>query len=175
MLLKLFADRPLHLADFFTLIQLLACSSACSSACSKNFDRKQLQSLLFFRFKLLRRWKDKKNDWRAVHGPVSFFKPARHVYVLPNRYGKSVIYRIAVLVVRKVKILQSNSHMVVSPLQALISGQLESCQRFKLKAVKIKCSRSCSTMTIKWRNSKKPKCFTAVRKPWKTSDPSRSF
>ena len=51
-----------------------------------------------------------------------------------------LIYQIAVLVARtgKVKILPSNALVVVvSPLDALISDQLESCQRFKLKAVKM--------------------------------------
>ena len=51
-----------------------------------------------------------------------------------------MIYQIAVLVARtgKVKILPSNALVVVvSPLNALISDQLESCQRLKLKAVKM--------------------------------------
>ena len=59
---------------------------------------------------------------------------------LPTRHGKTLIYQIAVLVARtgKVKILPSNALVVVvSPLNALISDQLESCQRFKLKAVKM--------------------------------------
>ena len=53
---------------------------------------------------------------------------------------KTLIYQISVLVVRtgKVKILPSNAFVVVvSPLNALISDQLESCQRLKLKAVKM--------------------------------------
>lgn len=42
------------------------------------------------------------------------------------------------LVARKVKILPSNSLVVVvSPLNALIADQRESCQRLKLKAVEI--------------------------------------
>ena len=54
-------------------------------------------------------------------------------------HGKTLIYLIAVLVARtgKGKILPSNALVVVvSPLNALISDQLESCQRLKLKAVK---------------------------------------
>ena len=59
---------------------------------------------------------------------------------LPTGQGKTLIYQIAVLVARtgKVKILPSNVFVVVvSPLNALISEQLESCQRLKLKAVKM--------------------------------------
>ena len=59
---------------------------------------------------------------------------------LPTEHGKTLIYQIAVLVARtgKVKILPSNALVVVvSPLNALISDQLESCQRLKLKAVKM--------------------------------------
>ena len=42
------------------------------------------------------------------------------------------------LVARKVKILPSNPLVVVvSPLNTLISDQVESCQRLKLKAVKM--------------------------------------
>ena len=58
---------------------------------------------------------------------------------LPTGHGKALIYQIAVLVARtgKVKILPSKAlAVVVSPLNALISDQLESCQRLKLKAVK---------------------------------------
>ena len=59
----------------------------------------------------------------------------------PTGHWKTLIYQIAVLVARtgKVKILPSNVLVVVvSPfkLNALISDQLESCQRLKLKAVK---------------------------------------
>ena len=51
---------------------------------------------------------------------------------------KTLIYRSAVLVARKVKILPSNSLVVVfSPLNALIADQRESCQRLKLKAVEM--------------------------------------
>ena len=53
-------------------------------------------------------------------------------------YEKTLIYHTAVLVARKVEFLPSNPLvMVVSPLNALIFDQLESCQRFKLKAVEM--------------------------------------
>ena len=59
---------------------------------------------------------------------------------MPTGHRKTVIYQIAVLVPRtgKVKILPSNALVaVVSPSNALIADQLESCQRLKLKAVKM--------------------------------------
>ena len=59
---------------------------------------------------------------------------------MPTGHGKTLIYQIALLVARtgKVNILQSNPLVVVvSPLNALISDQLDSCQRLKLKAVKM--------------------------------------
>ena len=59
---------------------------------------------------------------------------------MPTGHGKTLIYQIAVLVAGtgKVKILPSNAVVVVvSPLNALISDQLEYCQRLKLKAVKM--------------------------------------
>ena len=52
---------------------------------------------------------------------------------------KTLIYQIAVLVAKKVIILQSNPLVVVvSLLNELISNQLESCQRLKLKGFKMK-------------------------------------
>ena len=52
--------------------------------------------------------------------------------------GDEMIYHTAVLVARKVKILPSNSLVVVvSPLNALIADQRESCERLKLKAVEM--------------------------------------
>ena len=49
---------------------------------------------------------------------------------------KTLIYHTAALVARKVKILPSNSLVVVvPPLNALIADQRESCQKLKLKAV----------------------------------------
>ena len=59
---------------------------------------------------------------------------------MPTGYGKTLIYEIAVLVARrgKVKILPLNALVVVvSKLNAFISDLLESCQRLKLKDVKM--------------------------------------
>ena len=57
---------------------------------------------------------------------------------LATGHQKTLIYHTAVLVARKVKILPSNPLvMAVSPLNALISDQVESCQRLKLKAVEM--------------------------------------
>ena len=87
---------------------------------------------------------------------------------------KTLINHTAVLVARKVKILPSNPLVVVvSPLNALIDDQRESCQRPKLKAVEMVRELFDNDDTL--RSSKMPKCFTTVRKPWKTSDPSTSF
>ena len=90
---------------------------------------------------------------------------------------KTLIYHTAVLVARKVKILPSNSLVVVvSLLNALIADQRESCQRLKLKAVEMQRELFDNDNTLKeLKIPKMPKCFTAVRKPWKTSDPSSSF
>ena len=57
---------------------------------------------------------------------------------LATRDEKTLIYHTAVLVAQKVKILPSNSLVVVvSPLNTLIADQRESCQRLKLKAVEM--------------------------------------
>ena len=57
---------------------------------------------------------------------------------LATGHEKTLIYHTAVLVARKVKILPSYSLVVVvSPLNALIADQRESCQRLKLKAVEM--------------------------------------
>ena len=93
---------------------------ACSSACSKEFNRKELESLL--------------------SSALLDFLNGRDSTCLPTGHGKTLIYQVAVLVARtgKLKILPSNPLVVVvSPLNALISDQLESCQRLKLKAVKM--------------------------------------
>ena len=58
--------------------------------------------------------------------------------MLPTRHEKTLIYQIAVLVAHKVKIEPWNPLVVIlSALSALISDQLESCQRLELKAVKM--------------------------------------
>ena len=57
---------------------------------------------------------------------------------LPIGHEKSLIYQIAVLIARKVKIVPSSPLVVaVSPLNVLISDQVESCQRINQKAVKM--------------------------------------
>ena len=68
-----------------------------------------------------------------------FFLNRRDTFVcLATGDEKTLIYHTAVLVARKVKILPSNSLVVVvSPLNALIADQRESCQRLKLKAVEM--------------------------------------
>ena len=87
---------------------------------------------------------------------------------------KTLIFHTAVLVAKKVKILPSNPLVVVvSPLNALITDQRESCQRLKLTAVEMEQELFDNDNTLN--ELKMPKCFTAVRKPWKTSDPSSSF
>ena len=48
-----------------------------------------------------------------------------------------------------------------------------SYQRLKLKAVGMEQELFDNDDTLK--ELKKPKCFTAVQKPWKTTDPSSSF
>ena len=94
---------------------------------------------------------------------------------LATRDEKTLIYHTAVLVARKVKILPSNSLVVVvSPLNALIADQRESCQRLKLKAVEMEWELF-DDDTLKELKNIMPKCFTAVQKSWKTSDPRSSF
>ena len=84
MLLALLADRnlsPLRLAHFFTLIllsfiepTLLDITRSFTLVYSRDFDRKELQSLFFFRFGLPRRWKDKKKNWvRSILRPCFIF------------------------------------------------------------------------------------------------------
>ena len=105
-----------------------------------DFDRKELQSLFFFRFGLPRRWKDKKKKLSEEQFKALFhFLNRRDTFVcLATGDEKTLIYHTAVLVARKAKILPSNSLVVVvSPLNALIADQRESCQRLKLKAVEM--------------------------------------
>ena len=57
---------------------------------------------------------------------------------MPTAHEKTLIYQMAVLFAKKVKILPWNPLVVVvSPLNALIPDQLNSCQRLKLKAGKM--------------------------------------
>ena len=78
------------------------------------------------------------NQFKVLH----HFLNGRDTFAcLPTGHRKTLIYQIAVLVPRtgKVNILPSNALVVVvSLLNTLISDQLvESCQRLKLKAVKM--------------------------------------
>ena len=139
---------------------------------SGDFDRKELQSSFFFRFGLPRGWKDKKRLSEEQFKALFHFLNRRDTFVcLETGDEKTLIYHTAVLVARKVKILPSNSLVVVvSPLNALIADQRESCQRLKLKAVEMERKLFDNADTLNRRSSKMPKCFTAVQKPWKTSD-----
>ena len=113
---------------------------ACSSACSKECSRKELLSLLPSILENLHDGKIKKLSEEQFKALLHFLNGRDTFACLPTGHGKTLIYQIAVLVARtgKVKILPSNALVVVvSPLNALISDQLESCQRLKLKAVKM--------------------------------------
>ena len=95
--------------------------------------------MFFFRFGLPRRWKDKKKLSEEQFKALFHFLNRRDTFVcLATGDEKTLIYHTAVLVARKVKILPSSSLVVVvSPLNALIADQRESCQRLKLKAVEM--------------------------------------
>ena len=111
-----------------------------SSARSKECSRKELLSLLPSVLENLHEGKINKMSHEQFK-PLYHFLNGRDTFAcLPTGHGRTLIYQIAVLVARtgKVKILPSNALVVVvSPLNALISDQLESCQRLKLKAVKM--------------------------------------
>ena len=111
-----------------------------SSARSKKCSRKELLSLLPSVLENLHEGKIKKMSHEQFKALYHFLNGRDTFACLPTGHGKTLIYQIAVLVARtgKVKILPSNALVVVvSPLNALISDQLESCQRLKLKAVKM--------------------------------------
>ena len=95
--------------------------------------------MLFFRFGLPRQWKDKKKLSVEQFKALFHFLNRRDTFVcLTTGDEKTLFYHTAVLVARKVKILPSNPLVVVvSPLNALIDDQRESCQRLKLKAVEM--------------------------------------
>ena len=96
--------------------------------------------MFFFRFGLSRRWKDKKKLSEGQFKAPFHFLNRRDTFVcLATGDEKTLIYHTAVLVARKVKMLPSNSLVVVvSPLNALTADQRhESCQRLKLKAVEM--------------------------------------
>ena len=106
-----------------------------------------------------------------------FFLNRRDTFVcLAAGDEKTLIYHNAVVVARKMKTLPSNSLVVVvSPLNALIADQRESCQRLKLKAVEMERELLDNDDTLKELKKAEVLSFTAVRKPWKTSDPSSYF
>ena len=109
-------------------------------ACSKEFNRKELESLLSSVLDNLDDGKVKKLSDEQFKASFHFLNGRDTFSCLPTGHGKILIYQVAVLVARtgKVKILPSNPLVVVvSPLNVLISDQLESCQRLKLKAVKM--------------------------------------
>ena len=91
-----------------------------SSARSKEYNRKKLLSLLPSVLENLHEGKMSHEQFKALYHFLN-----GHVCALVARTGK-------------VKILPSNALVVVvSLLNALISDQLESCQRLKVKAVKM--------------------------------------
>ena len=111
-----------------------------SWARSKECSCKELLSLLPSILENFHEGKIKKMSHEQFKALYHFLNRRDTFACLPTGHGKTLIYQIAVLVARtgKVKILPSNALVVVvSPLNALISDQLESCQRLKLKAVKM--------------------------------------
>ena len=107
---------------------------------SEGCSRKELLSLLPSVLENLHEGKIKKMSHEQFKALYHFLNGRDTFACLPTGHGKTLSNQIAVLVARtgKVKILASNALVVVvSPLNALISDQLESCQRLKLKAVKM--------------------------------------
>ena len=92
---------------------------ACSSACSKEFNRKELESLLSSVLDNLDDGKVKKLGDEQFKALFHFLNGRDTFACLPTGHGKTLIYQVAVLVARtgKVKILPSNPLVVVvSPL-----------------------------------------------------------
>ena len=92
---------------------------ACSSACSKEFNRKELESLLSSVLDNLDDGKVKKLSDEQFKALFHFLNGRDTFACLPTGQGKTLIYQVAVLVARtgKVKILPSNPLVVVvSPL-----------------------------------------------------------
>ena len=113
---------------------------AFSSACSQEFTRKELQSLLSSVLESFDNGKVKKLSDEQFKALYHFLNGRDTFACLPTGHGKTLICQIAVLVARtgKVNFLPSNPLVVVvSPLNALISDQLDSCRRLKLKALKM--------------------------------------
>ena len=147
MLLAVLADRnlsPLRLAHFFTLI-LLSFIEPTLLDITRSFTReisivKNYKVCFSFVLDYLDDGKIKKKLSEEQFKALFHFLNRRDTFVCLLATGdeKTLIYHTAVLVARKMKILPSNSLVVVvSPLNALIADQRESCQRLKLKAVEM--------------------------------------
>ena len=144
MLLAVLADRnlsPLRLAHFFTLI-LLSFIEPTLLDITRSFTReksivKSYKVCFSFVLDYLDDGKIKKKLSEEQFKALFHFLNRRDTFVCLAT-GDEMIYHTAVLVARKVKILPSNSLVVVvSPLNALIADQRESCERLKLKAVEM--------------------------------------
>ena len=108
-------------------------------ACSKEFNRKELLSLFSSVMNNLDDGKIKTLSDERYKALFHFLNGRDTFACLLTGHEKTLMYQIAVLVARTgtIKILPSNPFVVVtSPLKALISDQLKSCLRLKLKAVK---------------------------------------
>ena len=146
MLLAVLVDRnlsPLRLAHFFTLILLLSFIEPTSLNITRSFTReisivKSYKVCFSFLLDYLDDGKIKKMSEEQLKALFHFLNRRDTFVCLATGDEKTLIYHTAVLVARKVKILPSNSLVVVvSPLNALIDGKRESCQRLKLKAVEM--------------------------------------
>ena len=95
---------------------------------------------------------------------------------LATGHEKTLIYHTAVLAARKMTILPSNPLVVVaSPLNALISDQLEPCQRLKLKAVEMEQELFDNDDTLKGIEEAEVHYCSPDPETLKTSDLSSSF
>ncbi|KAJ7371615.1 hypothetical protein OS493_024292 [Desmophyllum pertusum] len=56
--------------------------------------------------------------------------------ILPTRHGKSLIYQMAVLLAREMKLKDQPLVVVVSPLKSLIANQIRECERYGLSSCK---------------------------------------
>ena len=146
MLRAVLADRnlsPLRLAHFFILI-LLSFIEPTLLNITRSFTRdisivKSYKDCFSFLLDYLNDGKIKKKMSEEQFNALFHFLNRRDTFVcLATGDEKTLIYHTALLVARKVKILPSNSLVVVvSPLNALVADQRESCQRLKLKAVEM--------------------------------------
>ena len=106
--------------------------------CSRDFDRKEYKVCFSFVLDYLDDGKIKKLSVEQFKALFHFLNRRDTFVCFANGDEKTLIYHTAVHVARKVKILPSNPLvLVVSPLNALVDDQRESCQRLKLKAVEM--------------------------------------